>query len=119
MTTSFGDYIRTARENLQAQHPGEYSLRALALRLDVTHAYLNKIEHGEGSVPAEKTIVALARELKLDANVLLAMAGKVSDELQAIIRQRPQLFAEMLAACKDLPNDAILKLVREVRDGDW
>ena len=63
--------------------------------------------------------MALAADLQLEPNVLLAMAGKVSSELQAIIAKRPQLFAEMLLACRDLPDHAILKLVREVRDGDW
>lgn len=117
--SSFGTFIRTAREQRQAEKPGDYSLRKVATRIGVGPAYLSQVERDEGSTPSEQTIVALAADLNLDSNVVLAMAGKVSSELQSIIVQRPQLFAEMLAACKDLPDNAILKLVREVRDGDW
>ena len=47
------------------------------------------------------------------------MAGKVSKDLQDVIRARPQLLAELLRQVKDLPDDAVQHLVREVRDGDW
>ena len=51
--------------------------------------------------------------------MLLAMGGKVSSDLQTIIRARPQLLAELLRQLKEAPDDAILRVVREVRDGDW
>jgi transcriptional regulator with XRE-family HTH domain len=118
MSTSFGHFVRTAREELNAQ-TGEHSLRKVAARIAVGAAYLSQVERDAGSPPTEKTIVALAGDLRQDPHVMLAMAGRVSSELQAIILQRPQLFAEMLAACKNMPDNAILKLVREVRDGEW
>jgi transcriptional regulator with XRE-family HTH domain len=117
--TSFGTYVRNAREKLQAAEGGAYSLRQVAARIGVAPAYLSQVERGEGSPPTEPRILLLAADLKLDTDLLLAMAGRVSSELQAIILQRPQLFAEMLSACKNLPDNAILKLVREVRDGEW
>jgi transcriptional regulator with XRE-family HTH domain len=116
--TTFGDHIRTTREALHAAG-GDFSLRKVAARINVGSAYLSQVERGKGSLPSEEKVIALAAELGLDSNVLLAMTGKVSSELQAIIAKRPQLFAEMLLACRDLPDNAILKLVREVRDGDW
>ena len=69
--------------------------------------------------PSEATIVKLAGELEEDADVLLALAGKVSSELQAVIRKRPALFAQLLRSLEDQPDHAVLRLVREVRDGDW
>ena len=51
--------------------------------------------------------------------VLLALAGKVSSDLQSIIRRRPKLFAELIRQLKDMPDHAVLRLVREVRDGEW
>jgi hypothetical protein len=57
--------------------------------------------------------------LSIDADVLLAMAGKVSKELQDIIKQRPQLFAELIRQLKNAPDKAVLRVVREIRDGDW
>ena len=50
---------------------------------------------------------------------MLAMAGKVSSDLQEIIRHRPQLFADLLRQLKEQPDNAILRVVREVKDGEW
>ena len=115
---TFSSYLRTTREALRKQDKG-YSLRQVAQRVGIEPAYLSKVERGEVAPPSEATIRKLALELHEDADVLLAMAGKVSSELQAIIRARPRLFAEVLRQLRELPDDAILRVVREVRDGDW
>jgi hypothetical protein len=47
------------------------------------------------------------------------MAGKVSQDLQDIIKQRPQLFADLIRQLKNAPDKAVLRIVREIRDGDW
>ncbi|MGB8166175.1 MAG: helix-turn-helix transcriptional regulator [Chthoniobacteraceae bacterium] len=114
----FGSYIRATRERLRAGDR-RYSVRQVAQRIGVEPAYLSKVERGEQSPPSEATIRRLAEDLGLDADVLLALAGKVSAELQGIIRQRPELFAQLLRELRDLPDHAILQLVRVVRDGDW
>lgn len=113
-----GSYIRATRERLRAGDR-RYSVRQVAQRIGVEPAYLSKVERGEQSPPSEATIRRLAEDLGLDVDVLLALAGKVSAELQAIIRQRPELFAQLLRELRDLPDHAILRLVRVVRDGDW
>ena len=69
--------------------------------------------------PSEVVNRRLATELNEDPNVLLAMAGKVSSDLKDIILQRPRLFADLLRQMKDAPEDVVLRVVREVRDGDW
>ena len=51
--------------------------------------------------------------------MLLAMAGKVSSDLLKVIRDRPILFAELLRKLKTEPDYAVLRVVREVRDGEW
>jgi transcriptional regulator with XRE-family HTH domain len=85
----------------------------------VEPSYLSKIERGLEPRPSEETTRALALALGEDPDVLLAMAGKVSTDLQEIIRQRPQLFAELIREMKNMPARAVLRLVREVRDGNW
>jgi len=87
--------------------------------MGIEPSYLSKIERGEQPPPSEATIAALARELNEDADVLLALAGKVSSDLQAIIRKRPALFAQLIRELRNLPDHAVLRVVREVRDGDW
>lgn len=116
--SGFGDYARERRLKRQEADP-QYSLRKVAAAIGIEPSYLSKIERGDQPPPGEKTIVALAKELGEDPDVLLAMAGKVSADLQAIIRKRPALFAQLIREMKDLPNHAVLRLVREVRDGDW
>jgi hypothetical protein len=32
---------------------------------------------------------------------------------------RPQLFAQLIRQLKDMPDHAVLRIVREVRDGSW
>jgi transcriptional regulator with XRE-family HTH domain len=115
---SFGEFIRQIREAKRAADPG-FSVRRVAASIGVEPSYLSKIERGEQPPPSEETIVALARELDEDSDVLLALAGKVSKELQAIIRKRPQLFAQLIRQLKNMPDHAVLRLVREVRDGNW
>jgi hypothetical protein len=80
---------------------------------------LSKVERGIQPPPGETTATAPAHELELDRGLLLVMAGKVSNELQTIIRKRPKLFAELIRALKDQPDHAVLRIVREVRDGNW
>lgn len=113
-----GNHIRDSRERLRQEDP-RFSLRQVAQRIGVEPAYLSKIERGDVAPPSEATTVKLARELGEDPDVLLAMAGKVSSDLQEIIRKRPKLFADLIRELKEAPDDAILKIVREVRDGDW
>lgn len=116
--TQFGEYVRGARERLR-ERDDRYSLRQVAHRITVEPAYLSKVERGAVSPPSEATIVRLAGDLDEDPDVLLAMAGKVSKDLQEIICARPKLFAELLRELRKTPDHAILRVVREVRDGQW
>jgi transcriptional regulator with XRE-family HTH domain len=106
--TDFGDFVRERRERLRETDRG-YSLRKVAERIGVQPSYLSKVA----------TTLRLANELEVDGDILLALAGKVSTDLKEAIRKRPQLFGEMIRAMRDLPDHAVLRLVREVRDGDW
>jgi HTH-type transcriptional regulator, competence development regulator len=116
--TTLGELIRERREALRRTGP-EFSLRKVAERVGVEPSYLSRVERDLGSPPSQETLRKLAAELELDADVVLAMAGKVSEDLQSIIRRRPRLFAELLREMRDLPDHAVLRLVREVRDGEW
>lgn len=118
MNDDFGPYLRSRREALRADDR-RYTLRQVAGRVGIEPSYLSKIERGEQPPPGEDTIVALAGDLGEDPDVLLALAGKVSSELQRIIRRRPRLFAALLRELRDQPDQALVEMVREVRDGEW
>lgn len=117
-TPDLGTFLRKAREARADTDPA-YSLRQVALRAGITPAYLSRVERGEVAPPGEQTLTALARDLGLDPDVVLALAGKVSADLRAAILARPKLFADLIRALRTAPDHAVLRLVREVRDGDW
>lgn len=118
MSDTFGTFIRQRRELLRASD-ATFSVRQVAQRIGVEPSFLSKVERGEVPPPSEAKIVALARELGEDPDVLLALAGKVSTDLQEVIRKRPELFATLIRELKDMPDHAVLRVVREVRDGNW
>jgi len=118
MDTSLGPYVRDRREALKKTDK-RYSLRQVAARIGIEPSYLSKIERGLPAPLSEEKIWALAEDLKENADVLLALSGKVSADIQEVIRKRPELFAELIRQMKDMPDNAILRLVREVRDGNW
>lgn len=115
---SLGTFLRARREELLATD-ASYSVRQVAGRIGIQPSYLSKVERDIGSPPAEETLVRLAADLELDPDVVLALAGKVSKDLRDVIRKRPQLFGRLIREMKDMPDSAVLRLVREVRDGDW
>jgi transcriptional regulator with XRE-family HTH domain len=115
---SFGTHIRQRRA-LLAEQDGRFSLRQVAGRIGIQPGYLSKIERGDQPAPGEETIKAIAVELGEDPDVLLAMAGKVSSDLQEIIRRRPVLFASLIRQLKALPDNAVLRVVQDVKDGEW
>ena len=105
---TLGSYIREARERLREEDK-KFSLRQVALRVGVEPAYLSKIERELVPPPSEGTIRKIAQDLGEDEDLLLAMAGKVSSDLQEIIRRRPKVFAELIRELKFLMTTAIIR----------
>jgi transcriptional regulator with XRE-family HTH domain len=116
--TGFGTFIRAQRERL-SEDSKDFSVRKVAIKIGVEPAYLSKVEREIVSPPSEGKIIALADVLGEDQDVLLAMAGKVSSDLLMVIKDRPALFAELIRRLKSEPDHAVLRIVREVSDGEW
>lgn len=116
--TTFGTFIRERREELR-EEDSAYSVRQVAGRIGVQPSYLSKVEREEVGPPSEETIRRLAADLGVDVDVLLALGGKVSQDLMEAIRKRPVLFGQLIRQVRAMPDHAVLRLVREVRDGDW
>lgn len=103
---------------MQESQPG-YSVRKLAAKIGIQPSYVSKVEREEVAPPSEATIQRIAKEIGEDPDVMLALAGKVSEDLRQVILKRPVLFAELIRQLKDAPDHAVLRIVREVRDGKW
>jgi len=114
----FGVYIRQRREEL-LKNNRSFSLRQVSGRIGIEPAYLSKIERGNFAPPSEEVIRKLASELGENPDILLALAGKVSRDLMDIIVQRPKLIGDLLRQIKEMPDHAILRVVRDVKDGNW
>ena len=119
MYNVFGQYIREKREQLKATDK-RYSVRQVAMRMGVEPSYLSKIERGDQKAYlTEEKIRALAADLGEDPDVLMALSGKISQDIQEIIRKRPVLFRRTHSELKDMPDHAVLRIAREIRDGEW
>jgi len=118
MTTKFGTHLRVIR--LEPRDQGKPpSLRRVAAEVGIEPSYLSKIERNIEPPPSEDTIRRIADALDQDPDVLLAMAGKVSSDLRDIICKRPELFSKLIRELKSQPDHAILRISREVSDGNW
>ena len=116
--TTFGNVIR-ARRLTKASEDRTFSLRQLAGRVGIEPSYLSKIERDQQPPPGVETIRRLATELGQDPDALLALAGKVSDDLLEIIRGRPTIVAELLRSIRRAPAKRVSEIARQVRDGTW
>jgi len=92
-----------------------YSLRGVARQVGIQPSYLSQIERGRVPPPSEHTIYLLAAVLGLDADGLLALAGRVSSELQAMIRRRPGLMGSLVRELDRLGERRLLAVLEEVR----
>ena len=70
---AFGARVRQLRE---ARGIG---LRRFAKVVELSPTYLSKVERGQLPPPAEDKVLAIARELDQDPDILLAMAGPRGD----------------------------------------
>lgn len=118
MNETFGGYVRKRREEL-LKRSSDFTVRKLAAKLGIQPSYISKVERDEVPPPSEATIIRLAQVLQEDPDILLALAGKVSADLRQVIVKRPKLFADLIRQLKDAPDHAVLRVVREVRDGNW
>lgn len=108
MTATLGQTIREARLGR------ELSLRALADLLGRSASYLNDIEHNR-RVPSEQVIEGLADVLGLDADSLLAAAGRVGEDAEEYLRVRPSAGVLLRKATeKGLSEQDLQRLISQV-----
>jgi transcriptional regulator with XRE-family HTH domain len=115
---SFSSHVRLRRLGL-CEKDKSFSLRQVASRIGVEPSYLSKIENGDVPAPRDEILRALALDLGEDPNVLFARAGRVPPEFSAILMARAAFLGPFLQELKDIPDQALAKVARKVRDGKW
>lgn len=114
----FGSYIRWLRQQ-RHQVDDRYTIQQTAQRVGIGVTYLSRIERNDLPPPSEAVIERLAADLGEDADVLLALAGKLSSDLRETITRRPVLFAELIRNWGDLSDQELTKRLRKLRSGQW
>nr|WP_321255272.1 ATP-binding protein [uncultured Pseudodesulfovibrio sp.] len=107
MSILFGDYIRGRRELRRKENP-EYSIRQVAKRIGIHHSYLSKVERGEPSTLSERSVLALARELEENPDLLMAMNGKLSEEVRRAVFDAPELFLSFVHRAKSSSRSCVV-----------
>lgn len=113
-TPAFGERIRTLREQKKAENPA-FSLRQFAERVGISATFLSKVERGEFDPPAPDKIKRMAEELGLDADELLALAGRVDPDLNDIIKQQPKEIADFLRTAQGVSAERLRQLTDQLR----
>ena len=117
---TFGALVRRERQQLKI------GLREMARRIGVSPTYLSMIERDEFPPPAEDKVTAIADIIGQDRNELLALAGRVSSDLEAKIMSRPRqvyFLVEVLMKSehfrKSDAEDEMLKQLRKSIFAAW
>jgi transcriptional regulator with XRE-family HTH domain len=106
----FGAFIRRKREE------NEIGLREMARKLDVSAAYLSKIERDEIPPPTEERVKAIAEIIDCDVDDLLARAGRVASELSDIIKRHPVELGALLRITRGMSRDKIKWLAEQAKE---
>lgn len=103
----FGNYIKNLR-NARKETDPSFSVRGLALKMDISATYLSKIERGE--LPAsDETVYKLANALGVSADELFAQAGKIEPDLEKKIagHETPVKMAAFLRTASGLSQEKL------------
>ena len=107
---SFGSVLRERRL------AKGYSLRRFAELLEVSPTYLSHVEQEKIDSPPTARFAFKAAEL-LDENPdeMIALAGRVPDDLPKIIRSEPEAMPELLRAAKGLTAEKLRELAEQAK----
>ncbi len=115
---AFGRRIRELREAKKRLDP-KFSLRQFALAAGISATFLSKVETGEFDPPGSDKIKRMAELLGVNADELLAQAGKVDPELPGIILDQPKAMADFLRTAREkrISEKQLIELTRMIREG--
>lgn len=94
MSDDFGSIIRQARKEKA------YSQRVLAKLIGMDFTYLSKLENNRADYPPKEDVIrSIAKELDLDAEQLVYLAGRIPKKETALLKQyykaMPALFRKI------------------------
>ncbi|MDH4228978.1 MAG: helix-turn-helix domain-containing protein [Nitrospirota bacterium] len=88
-----------------------FGLREFARQVDISPTYLSQVERGEVPPPAEPRVVTIAQALDQDPAELLALAGRIPQDIRAALMRHPAEMTALIAAGARLTREQLLELV--------
>jgi transcriptional regulator with XRE-family HTH domain len=102
---SFGETIKKLRRER------DLTQREVAEKIGIDVTYLSKLENGRGEMPSEKLIRELASVLDADVEELLALAGRIPNEIRELALADVD-FARFLRKIPEMDEPERRKLYR-------
>lgn len=102
MKATLGDVIREARTEQG------HKLRPFAKVLGISPTHLSDVEHNR-RVPSDGVLEEIAKQLGLDFDELMNLAGKLGDEIEQFAQQRPEAAALFRKVSSARPSSDVLK----------
>ncbi len=114
MGEKFGERVRRIRKDRKL------GLRETAKNVGISATYLSRIEtNEEKSPPAEKVILALAKVLDDNVDILMTLAGRVAEEVEKVITADAKMPEVLRTARKqNVSGDEILRWLESKKKGD-
>lgn len=101
MEQSFGKLIRKARKDKG------FSQRELAKLLSVDFTYLSKLENDRADYPPKEEVIrSLARNLDLDEEELIVLAGRLPHQYEDFLKQNYKAMPALLRRMQENPDFA-------------
>jgi HTH-type transcriptional regulator, competence development regulator len=107
---TFGSFLRARR----LAHG--YTLRRFAHDVGLSPTYVSQIEQDQGPPPTAERIRAIATVLKTNPDELLALAGRMTDDVRAIIDAKPREMATVLREVNKLNSEELQKFLEGLRE---
>jgi transcriptional regulator with XRE-family HTH domain len=99
----FGDVLREKRI------AKKFSLRKFAELVGISPTYLSQVEQSNIDPPTAERVQRMAELLEENPDELIALAGRVADDLPAIIREKTEV-PDLLRAVRGLSAEQLRKL---------
>jgi transcriptional regulator with XRE-family HTH domain len=105
----FGQWLREKRV------AKGFSLRKFAEKVGVSPTYLSHVERGAADPPTAERVKTMAELLEENADEMIALAGRVPEDLPEIIQRRPTEIPELLREANGLTADQLRELTEQIR----
>jgi transcriptional regulator with XRE-family HTH domain len=105
----FGDVLREKRI------AKKFSLRKFAELVGISPTYLSQVEQSNVDPPTAERVQRMAELLEENPDELIALAGRVADDLPAIIQAKTEV-PELLRAVRGLSAGQLRKLLESAEE---